>query len=280
MRVRGKTTGLVATGIVGALVATLFMILPIDIPAIGGNGLSLVKPVLAQQATAFPSDEAGISAYVNVGQAIDLAKAKNAMRGIQAEGGNYIIGIIELPGLPEEEFPHMYISSDGWILAYYSKFAPSSRIFQWYGYAGGTITTTTLQDTIAKICPTIGVNFSQAEGTIGYYHFKYPEATQITIAVERIDEHNTNRTDTINFSIPYEVTLYEGSWSHSTRNDYYSKVEINGTQISRINDDTGLECDYLEDQQVMPGKLYTMELYNSSVRSGYWGGVAVVFIYR
>ena len=90
----------------------------------------------AQQSATFPADEAGISAYVNVEQNIDLAKAKSALRGIQAEGSNYVIGIMELPGLPEEEFPHMYISSDGWILAYYSQFAPASRIMHWGKYGG------------------------------------------------------------------------------------------------------------------------------------------------
>jgi len=278
MKVRDKTVGLLATGIVGALVATLFMVLPIDIPAIGGNSLSLVKPVLAQQATAFPSDEAGISAYVNVGQTIDLAKAKNAMIGIQAEGGNYIIGIMELPGLPEEEFPHMYVSSDGWILAYYSKFAPSSRVFQWYGYGGGTISTTTLQDAIAKICPTIGVNFAQVRGNMGYYHFKYPEATKVTIAVEQfVSPGGGGSADTFNFSIPHDLTLYEGSWSHAASTNGTSHLYIDGADNSEIRG-SGLICAYFEDNQVTPGSLHSMSV--SLSYSGGQAGVAAVFIYR
>lgn len=239
----------------------------------------LARPIFAQQATAFPSDEAGISAYVNVGQTIDLAKAKNAMRGTQAEGSNYVIGIMELPGLPEEEFPHVYVSSDGWILAYYSKFAPAARVMQWYGYEGGTISTTTLQDAIAKICPPIGVNFAQVRGNMGYYHLKYSEATKMVIAVERIGEGDTSKTDTFNFSIPHDVTLYEGSWSHTGRTRYYSDVKVDGTRVSKIGY-TGFISDYFEDQQIAPGKLHTIELYTSHYESPNWAGVAAVFIYR
>lgn len=121
----------------------------------------LAQPAFAQEVAAFPADEAGISAYVNVGQSIDLGKVKSAFRGIEAEGDTYVIGIMELTGLPEEEFPHMYVSQDGWVLAYYSKFAPSSRIMQWYGYEGGAITTTTLQDAISKLLTTLRIDYSK-----------------------------------------------------------------------------------------------------------------------
>ena len=233
----------------------------------------LTQPVFAQQATAFPADEAGISAYVNVGQNIDLAKAKSALRGIQAEGDNHVIGIIELTGLPEEEFPHMYISSDGWILAYYSKFAPASRIMHWGKYGGGTIETTTLQEAISNIGPTIGVDLTQLGVSIGYYNFKYPDATNLTIAVDVTEEK-----DTFSYSIPSSATLYEASFSHySTGGD--SRLYVNDQRISETDEDASyLDCNYLEDPYLLPDKSHVME-----IRRGYrtdWLGVAIVFIYR
>ena len=238
------------------------------------------KPVLAQEAGAFPADEAGISAYLNVGQTIDLAKAKSALRGIQAEGDNYVIGIIELHGLPEEEFPHMYISMDGWILAYYSKFAPSSRIFQWYGYQGGPITTTTLQDAIARLCPTIGVNFIQVKGDVAYYHFNYLEATKVTIAVDTTE----GMDDTFNYSIPLNVVLYEGSFSHYSRGDN-SVLKDESYGVISITNESGsyIDCERFEDPYVVPNKPHMMRINRISGYTTWhpdWQGVAVVFIYR
>ena len=291
MRLKRRIIGLMATGSLVAVLATLSMVLPVDIPATDGNCFTLVKPAFAQQSTVFPSDEAGISAYVNVGQNIDLAKAKNAMRGIQAEGSNYVIGIMELPGLPEEAFPHIYVSSDGWILAYYSKFAPSSWIFQWYGYEGGTISTTTLQNAIAKICSIIGANFNQAKGNMSYYHFKYPEATKLLMAIELITTKGGDWTvDTFTFSIPYDVTLYEGSWAHyyfTMDGSLNNEVYIDGNQVRDKGAWSGmaseeLVCEYFEEVHTSPGKLHTVELraYGLEEDDGEKTGVAAVFIYQ
>jgi len=283
MRLKRRIIGLMATGSLVAVLATLSMVLPIDIPATDGNGFTLVKPVFAQQSTTFPSDEAGITAYVNIGQSIDISKAKNAMRGIQAEGTNYIIGIMELPGNPEEEFPHMYVSSDGWILAYYSKFAPAARTFQWYGYEGGTIRTTTLQDAIAKICPIIGVSFNQAKDNMSYYHFKYPDATKLLMAVEFMATRT--KIDTFTFSIPDGVTLYEGSWAHYSFNRdgwLENQVYIDGNVVSSKTTQMALICEYFEQAETSPGTLHTIELKAAFLEEddGERAGVATVFIYQ
>jgi len=270
-----------------AILICIFLIPAILPTGEGINKISdifLTRPAFAQESTTFPADEAGISAYINVGQNIDLNKAKSALRGIQAEGSNYVIGIMELPGLPEEEFPHIYISSDGWILAYYSKFAPASRAFQWYGYDGGSITTTTLQDAISKICPTIGVNFSQAKANMGYYHFKYPEATKLLIAVDCITREDGKDVDTFTFSIPYGATFYEGSWAHYS-SWVTNQVYIDGNQVSKESDGKEMEltCMYFEQIQTSPDKLHTIKLdlnYSFANHPVYLAGVAVVFFYR
>ncbi len=249
-------------------------------------GIMLVKPALAQTAEAsFLEQEAGISAYVNVGQAIDLEKAKKVFRGIRTQGDNYIIGIVELTGLPEEEFPQVYISQDGWIVAYYSKLAPSSRIMQWYGYEGGTITTTTLQDAITKISPIIGVDYSKVKGNIRYYHFKYPEATKLILSADIIPNPKKSAEDTFNFFIPFDVTCYEGSWSHYARGlapsiiggHGESRVKLDGNQISFISDG-GFEWGYLGESQLTPDKAHNINIY--VWYEGELVGVAIVFIYR
>jgi hypothetical protein len=241
-------------------------------------GFLLARPAFAQESTAFPADEVGISAYVNAGQSIDLSKAKSALRGVEAEGSNYVIGIIELPGNPEDEFPHMYISSDGWIMAYYSKFAPSSRIFQWYGYEGGTITTTTLQNAISKICPTIGINFSQIKTNLKYYHFGFPQATTMVIAIERLD---LGDEDKFEFSIPFDIIVYEGSWSFWGQQGPFGSMTIDNVPIADSYDSpNNCSCGFFEARYLSPGspRIITISSYPDCSAS-HWVGASVVFIY-
>lgn len=287
IRAKSRTAGLTAIAVIVAIAAVLVINLPITGPAANGNGFALVKPALAQQSTTFPADEAGISAYVNAGQNIDLAKARNSMRGIQAEGSNYIIGIMELPGNPEEEFPHIYVSSDGWIIAYYSKYAPVARIFQWYGYEGGAIRTTTLQDAIAKICPTIGISFNQAKDNMGYYHFGYQDATNLTVAVDTYMDKYSGE-DSFSYAIPSNVTLYEASWFHHTQgfrswgdNSY---LYIDDVQMNRLWSEGDLSRSILleDPSHLVPDRSHkvVVNLRPRSTKEILLTGVAIAFVYR
>lgn len=240
--------------------------------------IGLLKPAFAQEVPeAFPADEAGISAYVNAGQNIDLEKAKKAFVGIRAEGDDYVIGIMGLEGLPEDEFPHMYLSQSGWILAYYSKIAPASRIMQWHGYTGGPITTTTLQDAIAKICPEIRVDFSKVKDNIAYYHFQYPEATKMVMSVDMVTE---GKEDAFNFLIPFNVTLFEGSWSlrgcESYGTWYRSSLYLDGGKIS---DSKGIENDKFQAPHLTLGKVHNVKI-ESFTEDCVNSGVATIFIYQ
>lgn len=233
----------------------------------------LTKPVLAQKATAFPTDEAGISAYVNTGESIELDKAKDALRGIEAEGDNYVIGIMELPGLPEEEYPHMYVSSYGWIVAYYSKFTPSVRIIHWGKYSEGSIITT-LQDAIDSLYTAVGIDYQSSPS---YYHFACPYATKMTIAVD-----TTTTSDEFNYSIPSGVTLYEGSWSYTGegKTDYIHY--FGGPRIDDSSEiyfePSQIEAVFLKSHETTPGILHTIDLRFS--RGTGWIGAAIAFIYR
>lgn len=247
-----------------------------------GNGLiSLEAPFFISTAEAspgdapeaFPADEAGISAYVNVGQSIDLEKAKKALVGTRAEGDDYIIGIIELEGLPEDEFPHMYFNENGWILAYYTKIAPASRIMQWHGYNGGPITTTTLQDAIAKSCPEIRVDFSSVRDNISYYHFQYPEATEMVMSV---DIAIGSSSENFNYLIPFDVTLFEGSWSQrgfswGYSNKYSSSFSVDGGNVSRAAMGT-IKNGKCRDSHLTPGDIHNVNMEG--------GRVAILFIYQ
>jgi len=244
------------------------------------SSFTLVVPAFAQgiPADKFPMSEAGISAYVNASQGIDLGKARTLFKGVEADTGNYIVGTVELPGHTEEMWPHVYIDKSGWILAYYPKTEPTSRIMQWYGYQRDVIGTTTLRDTLIQICQKLAIGLSNLDADMHYYHFQHPEATKILIAVD-----TTSGNDTFKFTVPSGITLYDTAWSHYGAGitthccvANWSESKIDGARLHRAGGGTYTACDTVEGQHRTPGTSHDVYI---GCGSG-WAGIAVIFIYR
>lgn len=155
------------------------------------SGLSLEKPSLIalaategqeeQKGVNFLQQEAGISAYVKVGQAIDLAQVKGAFKTVETISDEYIIGEVALTNLWESAHPHVYVNKDGWIVAYYTKDEPASKMMYWAVYKGGPIATTTLQQAIRQVFSPVRIE------EIKYYSFKYPNANRIMVITEVLE---------------------------------------------------------------------------------------------
>jgi len=251
---------------------------------------SFIKTVKAselngqKEGTSFLIEEAGISAYVNVRESIDIEKAETAFKSIETVNNTYIIGEINVTGVPEYAYPHAYIHEDGWIVAYYSKNAPASKIMQWNEYEGGTISTTTLEDAIHEICLAIEFPFSTIEGDIKYYDFENPNANRMMLIVETV---SGDFSDSFNLEIPVECWLYEASWSHyfsgylSSYYGEYSRIKIDGDIINQI---TGGESrtyfgyGAFTSDQLEVGVLHTISVEHEDGSNV--SGVAVVLIYR
>ena len=233
--------------------------------------------------TTFLEEEAGISAYVNVGQEIDLEKAETAFKSIETTNESYIIGEIDLQGLPENVNPHAYVHADGWIVTYYSNYQPASKVMEWYEYDGGKITTTTLADAIQQICDEIEVQYAIIKDDIKYYDFEYPNANRLMLI--------TDMYDSFSLTIPVECWLYEGSWSHyfsvSSPYPYFhtstSYLKIDGDTISTISGITITDYNYGEytSKQLEAGILHGVSLTQKLGHVSYHtAGVATVLIYR
>lgn len=175
----------------------------------------------ANAQASFLDEEAGISAYTEANSAIDLNKAKNAFRTIERQTADYIIGSVEISGLPETEDAHVYMNRSGWILAYYLKDVPVSKIMQWSNYNGGAVTTTTLADAVSKVATAAGVTYSG----IKYYDFKYPGANRLMIIVD----WKETSPDSYDFKIPGTFGLNENSYS--LRSSYSAWHKIDGNNI-------------------------------------------------
>ena len=242
-----------------------------------GGTFSLSLPAFAQGVSAdqFPMNEAGISAYVNLDQEIDLARARSVFKGIEANEDGYLIGIIELPNLAEDMWPHAYVSKSGWLMAYYPKTEPTSKLMQWSGYQRDVITTTTLKDTLVTMCQKMALDPSKVDSDMSYYHFQYPDATKLLIALD-----TTDGEDTFQFTIPPRLSLYEASWSHHAYDGSgsyaWSESKVDGTSLFRAGRGTYVHCGVLETQHTTPGAAHTVWVgrYNG------WAGCAIVFLYN
>jgi hypothetical protein len=190
--------------------------------------VALVAEAQAQEkGVNFLQQEAGISAYVKVEQAIDITKAKGAFKTTETASDEYVIGEIALPGLPDEAHPHVYVNKDGWIVAYYSNNEPASKIMQWIGYGGGPINRTTLEDAIRKVYDAIQLPYPQA---VKYYDFKYPSASRIMLAakINNLDD----ATVAFYVTIPQGVDLYEASWSVYNSGRDFGRLAIDDEWIT------------------------------------------------
>jgi hypothetical protein len=214
----------------------------------------------------FPVNDAGIAAYVSVGPNVDLNKTYAAYQDVVDTSQTSIIGTVKIPNLIGDSVPLVYVGADGWIIAYYPKTEPESRIMQWNGYSKPYVNTTTLEDAISKMATALGVNYESIKGNIKYYDFRYPEANLMTMIVETVGGGGGS----FNFTIPQTMTLYNVSYSqYDTDGYYWSVIYVDGAMISNIGP-SSLAYGYLDITKGVPHK----------VQTGSTGGASTVLIYH
>jgi hypothetical protein len=183
----------------------------------------------ASAAVDFPANEAGISAYVKAKTSITLSAAKSSFATIERETPNYIIGTVALSLHKQEECPLVYVSTDGWIVAYYPKERPSSWLFPWADYNGGPISSTTLSKAVGIVASAVGGSSSGLK----YYDFRNPGATKMIL----IANSATNQVKYFKVTIPSSYSTYVIDWSHYHQSRYYDGyVYRNGAQVSHLAD--------------------------------------------
>jgi len=241
-----------------------------------------IKPAFAQSADAtFLQKEAGISLYTNLNQTIDLFTAKTAFKTVEKESSNYIIGSASLPNLAETDDVHCFAHKDGWIVIYYLKGEPASKVIDWNYYTvQGKMAKNKLTLGLEEVCNAIGVTANYTQ----YFHFKYPLANKWVIVIE---SQTDSGTDSFKLMIPSELTVYEKSWSHwgydtggyhGYYSSYYGSELIIDRNIIRRFDGTASYYGSLDVNELSLGVFHTVSVscYSSSGRAY----VAIMLIYR
>jgi len=247
-----------------------------------GETYHFIKPVFAQSMSTAPTfldEEAGISLYVNIGQSIDLAVAKTVYRALEKETADYAVGSVNV-SISENEDVHCFVHKNGWIVTYYLKGEPVSKIVDWNLWSQSTskLTKNKLQVGLEKMANTLGV---WSVPSVSYYHFQHPNATKCMIILETLVGSGE---DSFNVTIPNDIAVYERSWSHYAQNPYYyhSYFKIDGNTINSISSSA-------QDPMTNRGTLIVAQLFPSaghvvSVSSDRPGstlyGVCVALVYQ
>ena len=183
----------------------------------------------ASAAVDFPADEAGIAAYVKASASIDLNDTKSAFASIERETADYIIGTVEMWGHTEEQRPHVYVSKDGWIVAYYPKDRSSGWIMPWGDYAGGPLISTTLSQSVGIVANAVG----GTTNGLKYYDFRYPEATKMMIITEfAIDDFFKIEIPTTFSTYAVDYSLYKTNSGDSRHIGY---LYLDGALIASVS---------------------------------------------
>ncbi|MBK7176055.1 MAG: hypothetical protein IPH82_02475 [Chloroflexi bacterium] len=225
----------------------------------------------------FADDEAGIAAYFNANMTINLNDVDQLYRTIEEQTATYILGSLPLTDYDEDHDVHVYISTDGWVMAYYRDTEPTSKIFDWRHYDGSANLPNKLALGLDIVAAQIG-----AIANPSYYHFRYPNATDMMLIAEWLDYSGT---DSFDANIPSALSYYERSWSlakNTGRTARYSTYYLNGTEIGTTSGGTHV-WEYREGvlaaSQLPPDTVHTISIeleqwFNTDTGAG---GLALVY---
>ena len=248
--------------------------------------LLLAGCAAADAGDAFPEDEAGMCAYVNIGESIDLENATEAYTQILELSATHAIGTIAIGNVHATDNIHVYVDVDGWIVAYLTRGEQTGKIVQWSGIStSNPVVKTTFGDSISKVCDAIGVTYGDIKGDIQHYDFEYPDANGMAIF---LNTRTSDGDDYTHVLVPDTNTLYAANYS--LVNTYYYRSSSSHYGWSQLYVDGGrLENTGVSNKRILSeydigsvltvGESHTIQLKRGDHRTSGWSGVANILIY-
>jgi hypothetical protein len=273
---RPRKSNLVFLSLLLALIATCLA--PQAKLSTGGHAIALKAPSFVSVAhaqesapatvSAFPQDEAGISAYFKSANTINLASAASAFRVIEAQTADYIIGSVPVANYDATQDVHVYVSHDGWFVAYYLAPDPASKIINWRTYTAAKITTK-LEETLSIVAVAAAVPFTQAT----FYDFRNPNATNLMLVMKSNEQNNP---DSFQIKLPLTYAYYERSWQVVNAGGYTAHYNLDGVEIAHSVAGTGAVVGTLSAGQLLPDTFHTVAISVDYDHRGY-AGLALVY---
>jgi hypothetical protein len=164
--------------------------------------------------------EAGIAAYFKT-TAITLSNPslRSKFRTIQVDNPSYILGSVLHQSYPaDSEDPKVYVSADGWVMAYFLSRDPTAKIIDIANYLNNNVFRgSKLELALASIAAGAGKTYPGAT----YYDFRYPSANRLMLVGERAADGDPE----FNFRLPSSFTYYEQSVTGRTTGCGWSGYE-------------------------------------------------------
>ena len=245
-------------------------------------GAGGVKPALAE--TAFLDDVAGIAAYalVDAGENF-LADAKLACPTVpEVDADEYFICAVPIEGYSTVFSPHVFVHSDGWIMAYYLEDEPAAKMLDVIAQPLDTLLT----------YPTL---LEQAVGTVGtaalitdpivvsYHDFSNPDATDMLfVAEDKAEDLGELGDDDAWFTIAMPAGSYY-EISYAFYQNYYPLFSLDGVNFVNANADyiggapLGVIYGDLDTTQFIIGELYLFEVDTFSLAPAGYGALLITF---
>lgn len=164
-------------------------------------------------------DEAGIAAYYKAPNSLNLELIRPLFNSIELESPDYILGSVSAPGYNEHFDVHVYVRSDGWIMAYYLSSAPASKMID---TTAKNLDNSKLKTVMNNIAVTGGAPF----GAVTYYNFNYPNATHMLLVGEDNEEFF--------ITMPSSNSYYELSWASNYRSSGGTSLYIDNKPIGAV----------------------------------------------
>jgi len=124
-------------------------------------------------------------------------------------GENYVIGTVEIEHLVGKVYPHVYVDTDGWIVAYFLATEPPALIMNWSGDTNNptAVIKTTLEGALEKVTTAARVSFTQP----AFYDFRYPSANTMLVLLSLLREGGEK---VMYVKLPANYTLFSVSYYH------------------------------------------------------------------
>jgi len=243
------------------------LVLVVAVAFTGGNHagpertLSLQAPAFVQAASeensrmpeevaAMLSNEAGISAYIQTSNPIDLSLVEGEFRTIETQTADYIIGSVPVPDHPEHFDTHVYVHSDGWIIAYYMNGSATSKMVD---VRAQTINSTKLETVVAIIAGALG----ESVADLKYYDFRYPNATNILMIAE--DDNNGNY---FFIELPSDYAYSERSWAVFATSSQYIYIDGNAMTAHWYSNSWDMGYGSISSSELLVGESHGVQLCN------------------
>jgi hypothetical protein len=176
--------------------------------------IHLDAPVALADTTSFPADQAGLSAYLNVGkldfqnlyQAVTAVSGTKSVKGSDGKGWIWVNTTVPQMSSISEEV-QVYADVSGWVVAFLGSASEVARLVRWehVDEKARASVENVLETALRSVLAQLALDFTPRRSQVRYYHFAYPKAQQLIVLV------NYGHGSECSFLVPTGLSFLSGA---------------------------------------------------------------------